>query len=244
MELSWANVACTALWGGLLALERRAFLQAMFSRPIVAALGTGALLGDLQSGAAIGLVFELRFLGTAALGADLPDYDTLPSVVGTVLAAALDGATAHRQSEAVWALAVLLALPLGPIGRRVEATLDSRARRYLGRAQSSLEHGHVELAARQNLRAMWPQFAAFATLSAASVVVGAALPVPWRALPESAHRSLDLAWPLLILTAAGIAVRGSHARRPLLVAGVAGLLALSVILALGLGRSGLVGLGP
>src|SRR6185436_3844089 len=44
------HLALAGVWGGLLALERRAFLQAMFSRPLVAAVGAGMLLEDASSG--------------------------------------------------------------------------------------------------------------------------------------------------------------------------------------------------
>src|SRR5260221_5298699 len=36
----WSHVVLAGMWGGLLALERSAFLQAMFSRPLIAAIGT------------------------------------------------------------------------------------------------------------------------------------------------------------------------------------------------------------
>ena len=54
------------LWGGLVALERRAFLQAMFSRPLVAATGDGAAAGRrCRPGSIVGMVLELFYLGTA-----------------------------------------------------------------------------------------------------------------------------------------------------------------------------------
>ncbi|HEY0093487.1 MAG TPA: PTS mannose transporter subunit IID, partial [Archangium sp.] len=37
MNVGWAQVALAGVWGGLVAVERKAFLQAMFSRPLVAA---------------------------------------------------------------------------------------------------------------------------------------------------------------------------------------------------------------
>ena len=39
-----SHVALAGIWGGLLAFERRACLQAMFSRPLVAATGVGLLM--------------------------------------------------------------------------------------------------------------------------------------------------------------------------------------------------------
>ena len=49
MSVAWLHVALAGAWGALVSLERRAFLQAMFSRPLVAATGMGMLLGQLQT---------------------------------------------------------------------------------------------------------------------------------------------------------------------------------------------------
>ena len=78
----WTHVLLAGVWGGLLALERSAFLQAMFSRPLVAATGTGLLLEDLPSGIFVGLVFELFYLGGVSLGGARPEHETLPAVSG------------------------------------------------------------------------------------------------------------------------------------------------------------------
>ena len=61
------HLSLAGLWGGLLSLERRAFLQAMFSRPLVAATGTGMLLEDAESGLYVGLVGPLN-LGNVHAG--------------------------------------------------------------------------------------------------------------------------------------------------------------------------------
>ena len=68
MHVGWGHVALAGAWGALVSLERRAFLQAMFSRPLVAATGAGLLLDDAASGIFAGLVFELFYLGAASVG--------------------------------------------------------------------------------------------------------------------------------------------------------------------------------
>ena len=85
----WLEITLSGLLGGLLALERRAFLQAMFSRPLVAGTGMGLLLGDLPAGLAVGTVLELFHLGSANLGAALADNETLAATGTTAFAAAL-----------------------------------------------------------------------------------------------------------------------------------------------------------
>src|SRR5690606_29474985 len=84
----WLQLGIVALYGGLLALERRAVLQAMFSRPLVAATGMGLLLGDPTTGLWLGVLLELFHLGGAALGAAMPEHETL-SATSTSAAAIL-----------------------------------------------------------------------------------------------------------------------------------------------------------
>ena len=87
MVVDWQDVGLAGAWGGLLALERRSFLQAMLSRPLVAATGMGLILGEQETGLYIGMLLELFHLGSAALGAALPENETL-AATGTTAAAA------------------------------------------------------------------------------------------------------------------------------------------------------------
>src|SRR5687768_13481933 len=107
------QVCLAGAWGGLLALERRAFLQAMFSRPLVAATGMGLLLEDVASGLFVGMLLELFFLGTAGLGAVLPDHDTAAATSVAAASATYGAATGEGGSPAVWALCTLLFIGVG-----------------------------------------------------------------------------------------------------------------------------------
>src|SRR6516225_360495 len=102
----WSHVGLAALWGGLLAVERRAFMQAMISRPLVAATGMGLLLDDVQSGLYVGMVLELFFLGGANLGAALPENDTLAATGASAAAAGLAGGMG-LSTPATWSLAII-----------------------------------------------------------------------------------------------------------------------------------------
>ena len=106
----WTHVGLAGLWGGLVALERRAFLQAMISRPLVAATGMGLLLDDLPSGLFIGMLLELFHLGSANLGAALPENDTLAATGTAAAAAGLAGGTGGS-TPAIWSLAILCRPP-------------------------------------------------------------------------------------------------------------------------------------
>jgi PTS system mannose-specific IIC component len=204
-------VVLTGILGGLMALERRAFLQAMFSRPLVASTVTGLLVDDVMSGLMVGLVFELVHLGGASLGGAHPDHDTLPAVAGAAMAAGMGVASGHNSTPAMWAVSILLCAPFGRAGLWLENRLDARARKYYGRALSAAETGDLRQAARQNLRAMWPQFVFYGLICGAAAFFG-----PWlvrleSAVPGPVLRGLAWSYPAMGVAAAAAAFRGSHA---------------------------------
>lgn len=230
--MSWTQLLVTALWGGLMALERRAFLQAMFSRPLVAATVEGLLLGDVLAGLYVGVVFELYFLGGASLGGAHPDHDTLPAISAAAMAAAMGQASGAESTPATWALAILICAPFGRAGLWLENRLDRRARKYFGRAVVATDSGELTRAARQNLRAMWPQFVFYGLLCAGAAAAGPAIshveasasPVVWRALAW-AYAGMGVA-------AAAVAVAGSHAAKKNLWAVASAAVTVVVMLAL------------
>jgi PTS system mannose-specific IIC component len=224
-------VLITGLWGGLLALERRAFLQAALSRPLPAAVGLSAMLGDLEAGLMVGLVFELFHLSGASMGGAHPDHETLPSVAGAALAAVLGQATGSFATPAIWAFAILLCAPLGAVGRVVEVRLDGRAARYFGRAVDAVASGGVERVAWQNLKAMWPHFVVYGAAAASAVVVATLLAAPFQALPLQATRGLAWSYPALGVVSAGMAI-SARGRGRLLVAATVAVLVAGVMFAM------------
>lgn len=207
------HVLMVGLWGGLLALERGAFLQAMFSRPLVAATGTGLLLNDLSSGVFVGLVFELFYLSGASLGGSRPDHETLPAITAAAASAAIANASGGPGTPTMWTLGILLFAPMGRVGAILERRLDHRAARYQTRALASTDAGELKRAVRQNIRAMWPHFVGFGLLSAAAVVLGYLLAPLEPHLPLKVLRGLAWAYPAMASVAAAVAVHGSRARQ-------------------------------
>lgn len=217
----WNHVALAGVWGGLLALERRAFLQAMFSRPLVAATGMGLLLEDLPTGLFVGMLLELFHLGGATLGAALPENDTLAATSAAAAGAAMAHASGGGGTPAIWSLSILLFASMGRVGRVVDRSLDRYGTRLMGKAMRSAEAGQLTRAVRQNLWGMWPHFLVFGSLSAASALLGHLLGPLLTRLPLPALRGLAWAYPAMASVAAAIAVRGSHSRRAALYAGAA-----------------------
>ncbi len=216
----WWHALLTALWGGLMALERRAFLQAMISRPLVAGAGTGFLLDDVQTGLYVGVVFELLHLGGVSLGGSHAHHETLPAIAAAAMASAMGNATGSDGTPAMWSLSILIFAPSGWLGRRLETRLDLRARKYVGRARDATNLQEFRRAARQNLRAMWPQFVFYGVLSGFACLLGYAAAPLEQVIPLGVLRGLAWAYPAMSVVAAAIAVQGSRASGRSLIASV------------------------
>ncbi len=217
----WAQLLVAGLWGGLVSLERRAFLQAMLARPLVAATVMGLLMGDTLAGLYIGMLLELFHLGSANLGAALPENDTLAATGTAAAASALASATDGHSAPALWSLAILLFVWLGRAGRTLDRALERYSARMAEFAARSAQAGDLRRAVRQNLWAMWPHFVLFGLANVACAAVGYCVAPLYEKIPPPVLRGLAWAYPAMASVAAAIAVRGSHARRGLVWAGAA-----------------------
>ncbi|MDP1919735.1 MAG: PTS sugar transporter subunit IIC [Myxococcales bacterium] len=220
----------TGLWGGLLALERRAFLQASLSRPLPAACGVGLMLGDVTAGLMVGLVFELFHLGAVSLGGSNADHETIPSVTGTALASTLGQSTGADSTPELWALSILVCAPTGILGRLVDTRLDARARRYFGRVMTAAGEGGVERMVGQNLRAMWPHFVFYGLVSALAAALGGLLGSALQHAPATVMRGLAWSYPVLGTVAAAVAVHSCAGQGRLRVAAVVALVVALLLL--------------
>jgi len=229
--VGWSQVALAGLWGGLVAVERKAFLQAMFSRPLVSATVMGLLLNDVPSGLFVGMLLELFHLGTANLGAALPDNDTLSATGTSAAAATMAAATGAGSTPALWSLAILLFVGLGRAGRRVDRTLERYPARLARKAMASAEAGQLTRAMQQNLWGMWPHFVLFGGVTGACALAGFFLGPLLERLPLPVLRGLAWAYPAMASVAAALAAQGSHARRAPVYAGLgAAAVTLAVVL--------------
>ncbi len=212
MHVGWLHVALAGAWGALVSLERRAFLQAMFSRPLVAATGMGLILGQLQTGLYLGMVLELFYLGTASLGAALPENDTLAASGTTAAAAMMASQTGGGGTPAIWSLALILFAGLGLLGRAVDRKVEAHAAALSAHGLELAEAGELERAVRQNLWGIWPYAVVYFLLNAACAALGLAIGTLLSQVPLVALRGLAWAFPAMASVAAATAARGSHAR--------------------------------
>jgi mannose/fructose/N-acetylgalactosamine-specific phosphotransferase system component IIC len=227
--VAWAHVGVAGALGGFFALERRAFLQAMVSRPLVCATVIGLAMGDTASGLFVGLLLELFYLGSASLGAALPDNETLAACGAAAAAAALAHGTGAGGTPAIWSAAILLFIGLGPAGRILDRALERYSARLASKAMRSAELGQLRRAMRQNLWGMWPHFLCSALVTAGCAAAGG-WAVPWLdRMPLGLVRGLAWAYPAMASVAGAIAARGSHSRRAAVLAcGAAVLVCLAV----------------
>jgi mannose/fructose/N-acetylgalactosamine-specific phosphotransferase system component IIC len=101
-ELSLSVILSLLVWGTLVGLDLVSVPQAMISRPLVAGTIAGWLVGDVEAGLRIGVLFELFALDVLPVGAvRYPDYG--PATVAAVVLGA----------GAPWELSLGLSVALG-----------------------------------------------------------------------------------------------------------------------------------
>ncbi len=174
-----------AVVAGLAAVERKGFLQAMLSRPVVLAPLVGLVLGDLRGGLLLGPPLELLWLGAVNMGASLPPNEAL-GTAAIAAAAVLSGqALGTGVTPAVAVLAILVAAPLAALGRSTDRAIEEWNVRLAARAEALLDAGSPVAAVRENLHGMALPFAVSAILAPATAAVAVlAIPAVLRAFPD------------------------------------------------------------
>jgi PTS system mannose-specific IIC component len=172
------------LVAGLAAVERKGFLQAMLSRPIVLAPLLGWALGDAKAGLLLGPPLELLWLGAVNLGAAVPAHEALGTsavVGGAILSArALGGGVTPE----IATLAVLIGVPAAWIGRMGERRGEAFNERIASRAEAELSVHHLRAAAFCNLFGLAFSFLVSAVVAPIAAFVAAlAIPAVLRSVP-------------------------------------------------------------
>jgi PTS system mannose-specific IIC component len=121
-------------WGTLVGVDLVSLPQMMIARPLVAGTVAGAILGDLDAGLKIGVVFELLQYDILPVGAvRYPEYG--PATVGAV-------ATAHAAAGALGlGLGTVVGLVTGLVGGISMHLLRRINSRIVHAASATLESG-------------------------------------------------------------------------------------------------------
>lgn len=204
------QLALVSLWSGLLAVDRRAFLQSMLSRPLIASVSTGLILGQVEVGLCIGVVLEWFFLGVVSLGAAMHEHETFAAVSATVVGCRAAG---HLPIHASCVFAILLCLLLAKVGRWAERAVDALSLRREALAQQAVKAGNLTLASKLNARGFLPPLLVYALMTwGVSLLAQVAAPA-LQALPPRLLTALDRAFPVMAVVCAAMAVRFSNAKR-------------------------------
>lgn len=161
------------LVAGLAAIERKGFLQAMLSRPIVLGPLTGWALGDTEAGLLLGPVLELLWLGAVNLGAAVPAHEALgtAAVVGSAVLSSQE--MGGEVTPQIATLAVLLAVPAALLGRAGERAAEGWNGRIATMADRELAGHHLRAVPLCNLYGLGVSFLLSAVLAPLTAAVAA-----------------------------------------------------------------------
>ena len=124
-----------AIWGGLCQLDQSG-PHLGFRKPLLASIGVGIILGDLQTAIIIGATLELMWLGVNNIGAYVP-----PDVIsGTVVGAAVGILGGGNTSTAI-STAVAVAVPVSLLVQQINMLVMTTNISLVHRADKVAEGG-------------------------------------------------------------------------------------------------------
>ncbi len=150
------KVLLISLMGGILALDR-VYLQAMISRPIVAAPLVGFVLGDAYSGLLAGALLELFWTDHLPIGTYLPPNDFLAAFLAASSSIMAGQHLGHVSREIV-AFAILLFIPFGYLGRRLDGYIIQTNDSLYEAALQDAKQGATDAIARRHLTGLGKVF--------------------------------------------------------------------------------------
>ena len=151
------DVILTAFVGGLISLDRTAFLQLMVSQPLVAGVLVGFSLGDTVTGLAIGSVLQLLWIGDFPVGSSVPPNETAATVIATSISiiTGREVTAIGQPPYSVMAFSILLSIPLAVLCQRVDIYVRSYNRRFVLSAERKLESRNFLHLEGENLKGLF-----------------------------------------------------------------------------------------
>lgn len=190
----------------------RVVLQAMISRPIVAAPVIGLILGDPYTGLIAGAFIELFWIDQPPIGAYIPPNDTMAAIL--VTAASIE--SAHylgNLPQGLIVMAVLLFLPLGISARHMELWLCRKNEKLSDEALCDASRGDVRSIARRHLTAILNAYLFPAAFILVTLPIGISI-MTW-AYPRLADwtiRGLTLTYSLIPFIGTAVALNTINIR--------------------------------
>lgn len=199
------KVFIVSIVGGFLCLDR-VVVQAMISRPIVAAPLIGLILSDPYTGLIAGAFIELFWIDRGPIGAYIPPNDTIVAVLITSAAILSGELLGHLPLEMV-AMAVLLFIPFGVLGQKMDQWITRRNEKLARGALADAGRGDTGSVERKHLLAILKAWFFPAVFILVTLPVGIAV-LTWvypRLLPWMV-RGLTLTYAILPFIGAAVAL--------------------------------------
>ncbi|MBN1613826.1 MAG: PTS sugar transporter subunit IIC [Deltaproteobacteria bacterium] len=189
----YLNVTIASLMGALLCLDR-VCVQAMVSRPIVAAPIMGLIFNDPLTGLATGAFLELLWIDRLPVGTYVPPNESVVAVVITS-ATILAGQSMGHTSRELLALSILLFLPLGSVSRRLDKRIIESNDSLSWSAIEEAKIGNIAGVSRRHLQAILKYFFTYLILIFPILTFGIMiLTTVYPMLPEAARNALTLTY--------------------------------------------------
>lgn len=122
VSITW-DAACVAIYGGLIALDRRSAFQLMLSQPLICVPILGLALGYLELAFGVAVLLQLLWMSSVLFGANVPPNETLASVVIAGMLC-LYAQAFGEPSAALICIAILIGVPVSLLGKRLDIRLD------------------------------------------------------------------------------------------------------------------------
>jgi mannose PTS system EIIC component len=205
------KVIVISIAGGVLCLDR-VVLQAMISRPIVAAPVIGLILGDPYTGLIAGAFIELFWIDRLPIGAYIAPNDTVAAVL--ITACSIESARILGGiSKGLIALTVLVVIPLGILAQMMELWISKGSEKLVGEALKDAARGDMRLIARRHLSAILKTYLISVSFILVAMPIGiAAITWLYPRLATQIVRGLTLLYSLFPLLGAAVALNTINIR--------------------------------
>jgi len=197
--------------GGMICLDR-IFLQIMVSRPVIAGTLTGCLLGYPQTGLITGAMVELLWIDRSPIGTMVPPNDSIASIIisaSTIISAKILG---HSSRELI-ALAILLFLPLGLLGKQMDILVMGANERMSREALGDAEAGRDDEISRKQIAGLIKTYLLILCFLLGFILIAAEILLKvYPVIPPRLHMPLTYVYSFLPLLGIAVALSTVHMR--------------------------------
>jgi mannose PTS system EIIC component len=147
-----SQIIIVSVVGGFICLDR-VLVQAMISRPVVAAPAVGMILGDPYTGLIAGAFLELFWIDRLPIGGYIPPNDTIAAIL-IAATSILSGHLLGHLPRALIVLAVLMFIPLGLLAQKMDQWITRGNEKLARAALVDAEKGDIRAVEKRHLSAI------------------------------------------------------------------------------------------